>query len=101
MTKPSAQLLIAFAIIGLFAAAFFSSPSDEMMRGALIAAFSTATGYFLGSSTGSKSSGDVIRRIAEQPNVTATGANPTINTPGPVETAAVAPEETPPWERGA
>jgi hypothetical protein len=78
MKAPSPQVVVTMALIALFAAAFFSNPSDEQFRGALIGAFAAAYGYWLGSSSGSKQNGDVVRRIAEQPTVTATGDKPTI-----------------------
>lgn len=102
MRQPSPQVLVTMALIGLFAAAFFSNPSDEQFRGALIGAFAAAYGYWLGSSSGSKQNGDVVRAIAAQPSVVATGDKPTINAPAApseVSTAIEAPEERPPWER--
>lgn len=42
--------LIAVMIISMFAGALWHNPSDQMMIGALIGAFSTAIGFFLGSS---------------------------------------------------
>jgi len=93
-STPSPQLIIALIIILVFAVAYFMDPTNEVMKGALIAGFAGAWGYFLGSSSGSKSNGDVVRRIAEQPSVVATGDQPTINAPG------VAPDgELPPDDR--
>lgn len=74
------QFLLAVALVALFAAAYFTNPNDEMMKGALLGYAAAAVQFFLGSSSGSKSNGDTIRRIAETPSVTATGDNPTINT---------------------
>lgn len=42
--------IIACSIVALFGAALWYNPSDQMMLGALIGAFSTAIGYYLGSS---------------------------------------------------
>lgn len=83
MKIPSPQFFISLMLIGLFAYAYYNNPQDEMMKGAMIAAFSASYGYWLGSSTGSKQSGDVVRRIAEQPTstITSTSDNVTINTP--------------------
>ena len=44
-------------LIGLFAFAYFHNPDDEL-TGSLIAAFSGAWGYYLGSSQGAKDAGD-------------------------------------------
>lgn len=83
--KPlSPQLIVTLALIGLFSFAYFKNTDDEMFKGALIAAFAAAYGYWLGSSSGSKQNGDVVRQIAAQPSVTATGDRPVINT-GPAE----------------
>lgn len=69
MKAPSSQLIVALLLIGLFGFAYYNNPQDEMMKGALIAAFAAAYSYWLGSSNGSKDSGDALRRIAEQPSV--------------------------------
>jgi hypothetical protein len=45
-----ARLLIAAAVIGLFAWALSRNPSDPTFKGALIAGFAAAWGYYLGSS---------------------------------------------------
>jgi hypothetical protein len=44
------RFFISFAIIGLFAWAFGENVTDETMKGALIAAFAGAWGYWIGSS---------------------------------------------------
>lgn len=46
MTTP--RELVAYSIILLFGFALLQNPSDQMMVGALIGAFSTAIGYYLG-----------------------------------------------------
>lgn len=92
--KPSAQLIIALLIIGYFGVAYLIDPADETMKGALIAAFAGAWGFFLGSSSGSKANGDIIRQIAKQPTVTATGDQPTITATSASVTATDQPEET-------
>lgn len=50
--------LIALIIIGLFGFAYYQHPDDMLLQGALIAAFSTAYGYFLGSSKSKQDSDD-------------------------------------------
>lgn len=39
---------VTMALIGLFAFAYINNPSDESMKGALIAAFAAAYGYWIG-----------------------------------------------------
>jgi len=39
---------VTMALIGLFAYAYISNPADESMKGALIAAFAAAYGYWIG-----------------------------------------------------
>lgn len=79
MKLPSPQLVFGMAIMGLFAYGYYLEPGDDTLKGALIGALNLAVGYFLGSSSGSKASGDVVRRIAEQPTATMTGENATLN----------------------
>lgn len=100
--KTAPQLIISLAIIILFSVAFFRSPDDEILKGALIAGFAASYGFWLGSSIGSKTSGDAVRKIADRPSVTATGDNPTVvaQAPSSVNVEPTAPEaEKPPWER--
>ncbi len=65
----SAREIMAFAVVGLFAYAFFRNPTEDLMVGAIIAAFSTAYGYYLG---GSKVGSDTATKNAD--TVTAIGA---------------------------
>lgn len=94
MKMPSPQLIFGMAIMGLFAYGYYLEPGDDTLKGALIGALNLAVGYFLGSSTGSKASGDVVRRIAEQPSATLTGENATLNV-GTIEEPAK-PQDTRP-----
>lgn len=82
MMSQAPQLIVTISLIVLFGLAYAANPQDEMMKGAMIAGFAAAYGYWLGSSSGSKSSGDTIRKLVAHPTVTATGANPTINASG-------------------
>jgi len=45
----SARFIIAFSIIWLFGYAYLDDPTDDTMKGALIAAFAGAWGFYLGS----------------------------------------------------
>lgn len=53
--KNNAREFIAFAIVALFAFAFFVNPHEPLLIGAMIAAFTTAIGFYLG---GSKTGAD-------------------------------------------
>lgn len=46
------RFIIALMVIGLFGWVVFADPADETIRGALIAGFAGAWGYYLGSSRG-------------------------------------------------
>lgn len=48
-----ARGLITLGIVAIFAYAYAQQPHDDMMKGALIAAFAGAANYWLGSSKGS------------------------------------------------
>lgn len=54
------KLALSFALIAMFAWAYAFDPSDEAMKGALIAAFAAAYGYWLGSSSGSARKTDLL-----------------------------------------
>lgn len=51
---PDARVLIALIIISGFFVVYGFNPEDDTLKGALIAAFAGAWGYFLGSSSGAK-----------------------------------------------
>ncbi len=53
---------MAFAVVGLFAYAFWRNPSEQLMLGAIIAAFTTAIGFYLG---GSKVGSDTATKNAD------------------------------------
>lgn len=57
MTFKDPRFVIAMSIITLFAGAYIATPTPEM-AGAIIAAFSGAWGYYLGSSSGAAKSAD-------------------------------------------
>jgi len=71
------KLWISLILIGLFAFAFIHRPDDETMRGALILAFATAYGYWLGTNKGDTQKTDnttkaldAIRVAQDTPNTT-------------------------------
>lgn len=49
---PDTRAIVALGLIGAFLYAYFTEPESETMKGALIAAFSAAWGFYLGSSKG-------------------------------------------------
>lgn len=65
-TWNSPPLAVSVALIGLFAFAYISDPSDEAMKGALIAGFAAAWGYWLGSSSGSQRKTDIMADIEDR-----------------------------------
>jgi len=66
---------MAFAVVALFAYAFWRNPSEQLMLGAIIAAFTTAIGFYLG---GSKVGSDTATKNAD--TLTAIGANASVPT---------------------
>ncbi len=48
------KVLIALVIISYFGLAYMADPKDDTLKGALIAAFAGAWGFFLGSSSGAQ-----------------------------------------------
>lgn len=73
MTFRDPRFVIAYTIILGFAAAYIHKP-DETMKGALIAAFAGAWGYFLGSSS---SSNAVREQVGKALDLAAANAPPT------------------------
>lgn len=65
-----AREFMAFAVVALFAYAFWRNPSEQLMLGAIIAAFTTAIGFYLG---GSKVGSDTATKNAD--TLTAIGTN--------------------------
>lgn len=62
--KPAA--VISVLIIGLFTVAYLRNPSDQTLVGALIAAFSAAWGYYLGSSKGAAENRETLNHLARK-----------------------------------
>lgn len=73
--RAAIGLLIVF---GFMAAYFRQDSPDQMMKGALITAFATATGYWLGSSKGSSEKNAALSQLASatQPADDAAPATP-------------------------
>ena len=74
---PTPQVILAVLFLlwaATFAAFYFGTlPADEFIRALIVRAYATvetgltgAIAYFIGSSRGSKTSGDAVRKIAEQ-----------------------------------
>lgn len=58
--------LITILIVVGFFAAYFMDPGNETMKGALIAAFAGAWGFYLGSSQGARDSREAMHRQLER-----------------------------------
>lgn len=58
----SFRQFITTLIVGGYFVAYFISPGDETMKGALIAAFAGAWGYWLGSSQGAHENREALNR---------------------------------------
>lgn len=84
MTFRDPRFVIAYTIIVGFAAAYVHSP-DDTMKGALIAAFAGAWGYFLGSSS---SSNTVREQVGKALDIAAA------NSPPPPPDVVLKPGET-------
>jgi hypothetical protein len=63
---PDTRAVVALVIILAFLAAYFLDPSDTM-KGALIAAFAGAWGFYLGSSKGAQENRETLNRLAQGP----------------------------------
>lgn len=60
--KEHAREVTLLSILAMYGFALFKNPTDTLMLGALIAAFSTAIGFYLG---GSKQGADVAAKNAD------------------------------------
>ena len=80
------RAIISGAVFGLFAFAYFENAEDEMMKGALIAAFSLAISYWLGSSKGSTDKSIELARHA--PEAWPTVPAPSSKKPAPTSNQA-------------
>jgi len=75
MNRPDAREVMAFCIHALFAYGFMKNPHEPLIVGAMIAAFSTAYGYYLGGSkvgadTATKNADTLAARAADAPSGT-------------------------------
>lgn len=68
MTLPKSgfRQVVTVLIIGGFFWAYFLDPSNETMRGAIIAAFAGAWGYWLGSSQGAHENREALNKLHEK-----------------------------------
>ena len=60
------RAIVVLLVFGMFAWSYGESPDDETMRGALIAAFAAAWGYYLGSSRSTTETRQQISEATEQ-----------------------------------
>lgn len=75
MKTPDAREVMAFCIMAMFAYGFVMNPHEPLIVGAMIAAFSTAYGFYLG---GSKVGSDTATKNAD---TLAASARTTADTP--------------------
>ena len=88
MKLPDAREAIAFLIVALFAWGFIKNPHEPLIVGALIAAFSTAYGFYLGGSkvgadTATKNADALASQAASEPQAVTVTNDP--SNPVPVE----------------
>jgi len=72
MKTPDAREVMAFCIVAMFAWGFAKNPHEPLIVGAMIAAFSTAYGFYLGGSkvgsdTATKNADTLAARAADAP----------------------------------
>ena len=75
MKMPDAREIMAFCIMAMFAYGFVMNPHEPLIVGAMIAAFSTAYGFYLGGSkvgsdTATKNADTLAARASETPTGT-------------------------------
>jgi len=79
MKPPDAREIMAFCIMAMFAYGFIMNPHEPLIVGAMIAAFSTAYGFYLG---GSKVGSDTATKNADTLAASArTGSDAPTGTP--------------------
>ena len=75
------KLLVSLLLIALFGFAFINNPDDETMKGAVILAFATAYGFWLGKNDGddakSQNTGAAFRAIEATANAKGTDTTST------------------------
>ena len=87
MTFRDPRFVIAYTVIALFAGAYVYV-HDAIMTGALIGAFSSAVGYYLGSSSNAAKSADNTGKALDLASTAAPTPPTTILQPGESATAA-------------
>lgn len=80
MKTPDAREIMAFGIVSMFAWSLIQNPHEPLIVGAMIAAFSTAYGFYLG---GSKVGSDTATKNADTLAARATEPQPVIVTNPP------------------
>lgn len=60
--KATMRAMVAAVIIVGFFVAYFLDPTNDIFRGAIVAAFATAVGYYLGSSQGAHENREHMNR---------------------------------------
>lgn len=89
------RFIITLLLIGLFGFAYWHDPADQAMKGAIIAAFSAAYGFWIGSKQNEKSTENVGKAF----DAIAAAANS--QPAGPIDATIVNPPDNPvPVEEG-
>lgn len=83
------RAIVVLLVFAMFAWSYAEAPSDETMRGALIAAFAAAWGYYLGSSRSTTESRQQLADVTSQAREATAlareiNATPTTDEPQPV-----------------
>uniref|UniRef100_UPI0035C9E027 hypothetical protein n=1 Tax=uncultured Sphingomonas sp. TaxID=158754 RepID=UPI0035C9E027 len=90
MTFRDPRFVIAMSIICLFSGAYIANPTAEM-SGAIIAAFSGAWGFYLGSSSGAAKNADNVGKALDL-NASTLPPTPPVAVLQPGQTAQAAPD---------
>lgn len=77
------RVVVTFLLILMFGYAFLRDPSDEAMKGAVIIAFATAYGFWLGNVEGSKKASENTGKAFAA--IEATAAAATVARSAPIE----------------
>ena len=71
-----ARFVITLLLIGLFGFAYIQDPADQAMKGAIIAAFSAAYGFWIGSKENEKATENTGRALSAIEAATKSGIVP-------------------------
>lgn len=72
------RFIVSLIVMAIFAWAFGANPADDTMKGALIAGFAGAWGYWLGSSRGAQSQSENVSKALDLANTNSPPAAPDV-----------------------